>query len=359
MEGFTTSDSDSCDGELHALRTMDLSRSGLDEAEAERRLRDRLHGDAHARENVENLILSDNRLRAVPDSATTRFANLRVLDVSGNRLKRLPESLSSCPLTSLIARNNGLRSDALPKAFSPTIKELNLSGNDLADFPPQLLHMASLKYLYLGGNKIDAIPADVSRISGLTVLSVSGNRLAEVPESLGQLTWLQVLVLSDNQLESLPAAIANLKHLKSLLLHKNRLRTLPPEIVALRCLTELSLRDNPLVVRFVSDMTHNPPSLLELAARVVKQHAVPFTAADLPQSIVRYLDSAHHCVNPKCRGVFFDNRVEHIKFVDFCGKYRIPLLQYLCSSKCVAGFNASRRGLDRPDHQMMKKVLLG
>lgn len=58
-------------------------------------------------------------------------------------------------------------------------------------------------------------------------------------------------------------------------------------------------------------------------------------------------------------GVFFDNRVEHIKFVDFCGKYRIPLLQYLCSSKCVAGFNASRRGLDRPDHQMMKKVLLG
>lgn len=34
-------------------------------------------------------------------------------------------------------------------------------------------------------------------------------------------------------------------------------------------------------------------------------------------------------------GVFFDNRIEHIKFVDFCGKYRVPLLQYLCSSKYV------------------------
>lgn len=33
-------------------------------------------------------------------------------------------------------------------------------------------------------------------------------------------------------------------------------------------------------------------------------------------------------------GVFFDARVEHIKFVDFCGKYRIPLLQYLCSPRC-------------------------
>lgn len=26
--------------------------------------------------------------------------------------------------------------------------------------------------------------------------------------------------------------------------------------------------------------------------------------------------------------------MEHVKFVDFCGKYRIPLLQYLCSPKC-------------------------
>lgn len=34
-------------------------------------------------------------------------------------------------------------------------------------------------------------------------------------------------------------------------------------------------------------------------------------------------------------GVFFDSRVEHIKFVDFCGRYRIPLLQYLCSSRYI------------------------
>ncbi|XP_026280398.1 leucine-rich repeat-containing protein 58 [Frankliniella occidentalis] len=358
MEGFTTSDSDSCDSEQHALKTLDLSRAGLGAEEVDRHLQGCVRDEPKRAENVENLILSENRLLAVP-ACVKSFDNLRVLDVSGNRLKRLPEYLARCHLTSLIARNNGLRNDALPKSFSTSIKELNLSGNDLTDFPPQVLDMPSLKYLYLGGNKIESIPDDVIRVSGLTVLSLGGNRLNEVPESVGQLAWLQVLVLSDNQLESLPAAIANLKHLKSLLLHKNRLRTLPPEIVALKCLTELSLRDNPLVVRFVSDMTHNPPSLLELAARVTKQHNVPYTPADLPHSIVRYLSSAHHCVNPKCKGVFFDNRVEHIKFVDFCGKYRIPLLQYLCSSKCVAGFNASRRGLDRPDHQMMKKVLLG
>lgn len=69
-------------------------------------------------------------------------------------------------------------------------------------------------------------------------------------------------------------------------------------------MSQLSLRDNPLVVRFVHDMTHNPPSLLELAARAIKQHGVPYAPEDLPQSIVRYLASAHHCVNPKCRGEY-------------------------------------------------------
>lgn len=55
-------------------------------------------------------------------------------------------------------------------------------------------------------------------------------------------------------------------------------------------------------------------------------------------------------------GVFFDNRVEHVKFVDFCGKYRLPLLQYLCSSKCIG----SREGEEEVvSGAMIRKVLLG
>lgn len=47
------------------------------------------------------------------------------------------------------------------------------------------------------------------------------------------------------------------------------------------------------------------------------------------------MDNINNFVNVSIIGVFFDNRIEHIKFVDFCGKYRVPLLQYLCSSKYV------------------------
>jgi len=112
-------------------------------------------------------------------------------------------------------------------------------------------------------------------------------------------------------------------------------KTLPTEIVTLKNLQQLSLRSNPLVARFARDMTFDPPTLKELAGRAVKLKQIRCdNPAELPTSLMDYLNSAHQCVNPKCKGVYFEARVEHVKFVDFCGKYRVPLLQYLCSPKC-------------------------
>lgn len=65
---------------------------------------------------------------------------------------------------------------------------------------------------------------------------------------------------------------------------------------------QLSLRDNPLVVRFVSDMTHNPPSLLELAARVIMTNNIQYDGESIPRNLVEYLNSGHRCVNSKCKG---------------------------------------------------------
>lgn len=65
---------------------------------------------------------------------------------------------------------------------------------------------------------------------------------------------------------------------------------------------QLSLRDNPLVVRFVKDMTLNPPTLLELAARSAKIASVPYGPGDLPRTLIEYLQTANCCVNPNCKG---------------------------------------------------------
>ncbi len=84
----------------------------------------------------------------------------------------------------------------------------------------------------------------------------------------------------------------------------------------LRSLSELSLRENPLVVRFVREMTYQPSSLLELAARVITIHRLPVAEGELPATLAHFLCSSNRCLNPKCKGVYFNSKVEHVKFVD-------------------------------------------
>ncbi|KAJ8922795.1 hypothetical protein NQ315_007830 [Exocentrus adspersus] len=351
MDNYTSDSSDS-DG---VNKVIDFAYLLLEPEAVEQNL------EAYIDENkrffeIEKIILHHNQLSAIPENLI-KFSNVKVLDISNNGLTTLPDILEYCPLTTLVAKNNLLNNASLPKCFSncTILRELNLSGNQLRQFPEQVLNFLNLKYLYLGGNGMQQISKNIWKLK--KILSFGGNELTEVPASLGLLQHLQALVLCDNQLESLPANIANLHKLKSLFLHKNKLRTLPPEIIALKNLTELSLRDNPLVVRFVSEMSYNPASLLELSARSIKLHDIQVGPGDIPYTLMNYLKSGHRCVNPHCKGVYFDNRVEHIKFVDFCGKYRIPLLQYLCSAKCAT---TRHEDFDRPARSyMMKKVLLG
>lgn len=178
---------------------------------------------------------------------------------------------------------------------------------------------------------------------------------------MGQLSRLQSLTLSDNQITRLPWELKQLTHLRSLSLHNNQLQMLPKEIIELTNLTELSLRGNPLVVRFVREMPHNVPTLLELAGRRIKKNHLHYNRTMLPGSLVQYLEHARTCDNPQCAGVYFTSHVQCVKFVDFCGKYRVPLLQYLCSGSCSDECHHDNMTSSSSDDEAvkMKRVLLG
>lgn len=109
-------------------------------------------------EHVDTLLLHQNRLTNIPPTIV-RFTNLNSLDISNCGLRRLPDFLGDCPLSCLVAKHNNLSNDSLPKSLEnlTNLRELNLSGNRLTDFPEQVLELTELKYLYLGGNHINEI----------------------------------------------------------------------------------------------------------------------------------------------------------------------------------------------------------
>lgn len=200
----------------------------------------------------------------------------------------------------------------------------------------------------------------------LEYLYLGGNKLRHVPRELGDLSRLSFLTLGANQLQTLPRQLNRLSALRSLHVHDNQLQTLPRDILQLSNLQELSLRNNPLVMRFVREWPDSVPTLLELSGRAVKKHSLPYNNEVIPATLVEFLNSARQCDNATCQGVYFTSNIKRVKFLDFCGKYRVPLMHYLCSPLCdseegAASYytSSSEDEADEAAQSKMKKVLLG
>lgn len=148
MEVQYSSDSNS-DGESRDERTVDLSNLEL----TTETLTGEMLDQRKSRAGIEIVLLNSNRLTSLSALRFAPFNQLRVLNISNNHITKLPEYLLELPLTTIIARNNKLSNESLPKSlFSKTavFRELNFGGNLFAHFPEQLLQLQQLKYLYLG-----------------------------------------------------------------------------------------------------------------------------------------------------------------------------------------------------------------
>lgn len=114
--------------------------------------------------------------------------------------------------------------------------DLNLSYNELNDFPLQLLELKNLQFLKLDFNTISILPNDINKLTQLEFFSISNNNLTETPENIIQLQKLKCLNLGKNFLKQLSIEVTCLENLEVLYIYGNLLQTFP---VTFRNMTNL------------------------------------------------------------------------------------------------------------------------
>merc|ERR1711976_969183 len=306
--------------------------------------------------NILDLDLSNHGLTEIPKNLS-KFKNLETLNLSKNQIKlslldigRLLAAPKS--LKNLILHSNQISSDsnitkyeffALKNNF-PNLQKLDISNNQITNLENFTI-FESLNLLQASGNKIRQIPTSIKKLTHLEYLYLGNNQLEIINPALSLLSNLKLLALNNNKIYRIPEILTNLTNLRTLHLHYNEIAVIPAGLVKSdgnNCINvqEITLRGNPLLDKFVKSrllagIKHKPPSLFEFACRSIKENKVSYQKEKLPPHIADHLECAVKCSNPRCSGVYFESKYLQVKFVDCCGAYKLPLLQYLCRPGCV------------------------
>ncbi|MEG4342869.1 leucine-rich repeat domain-containing protein [Microcoleus sp. A003_D6] len=200
---------------------------------------------------------------------------LTELDLSGLELEELPPEIGKCTqletlvlgkvekgewidgkLTPKLITNHLI---ALPEELRSLVnlRSIDLSGNPFGKMPELLLRMKQLESLNLNSIGLKEIPQEIGQLSNLTELNFRYNQIIQIPEVLGQLSNLTVLHLFNNQIAQIPQALAQLSNLTELYLSSNQIAQIPKALAQLSNLTVLHLWHN--------QITQIPEALAQLS----------------------------------------------------------------------------------------------
>ncbi len=140
----------------------------------------------------------------------------------------------------------GLELDSLPEAIwmLSSLKELDLSNNNLSSISLQISQLSYLEILSVQKNDLITLPNTLSRLSHLRKISAYDNCLSILPNTLGGLRSLQGLMLASNKLQVLPDSFCDLIALKVLDVSQNKITQLPNRIGSLVELHTLNIKNN-------------------------------------------------------------------------------------------------------------------
>uniref|UniRef100_A0A8C4KVI0 Leucine-rich repeat serine/threonine-protein kinase 2 n=1 Tax=Equus asinus TaxID=9793 RepID=A0A8C4KVI0_EQUAS len=202
-------------------------------------------------EHLEKLELHQNTLANFPQRLCETLKCLTHLDLHSNKFTSFPSYLlkMNCIANLDVSRNDiGPLVVLDPAVKCPTLKQFNLSYNQLSSLPENLNDVVEkLEQLILEGNKISGLCSPLS-LKELKILNLSKNHISSLSEdfleacpkvesfsarmnSLAAMSFLPSsmtsLKLSQNRFTCVPEAILNLPHLRSLDMSSNEIQYLP------------------------------------------------------------------------------------------------------------------------------------
>ena len=231
--------------------------------------------------DLEVLILKDNNFTTLPDSFSL-LSRLKELNLEHNAYlydDDVYDRIKNLNVAELNFANSGLSELNDKIGLVKSLKNLDISGNDIKVLPPSFNHLSQLQKINVSRNlnlnaaqvfgtlaqissiteilaqecAIDNLPLEINRLSGLRILDLKANRLTALPLTFGSLSNLEYLDLGYfemgtrmNKISDLGLDFGKLKKLKYLNLAGNALQTLPEGFAGLTNLTDLNLGLNKL-----------------------------------------------------------------------------------------------------------------
>ncbi|KAI4896254.1 hypothetical protein NFI96_031502 [Prochilodus magdalenae] len=168
-------------------------------------------------------------------------------DFGGQKLKSLPQALLTKGQDTVkvdLQRNRLKQVTGISRLSNLT--ELNLSRNDLIEFPLEIKQLRRLGKLYMNQNNMKNIPDGIfPSLEKLQFLKISTNRLARLPSDLNKCQSLTYLNLSNNCLKDVQPLVGLLR-LRELFVEKNQLTELPRALFQSQALAAFKANGNPL-----------------------------------------------------------------------------------------------------------------
>ncbi|XP_077651595.1 leucine-rich repeat-containing protein 63 [Urocitellus parryii] len=219
--------------------------------------------------------------------------------------------------------------------FSPLASQLiylNLSFNDLREFPIEILCLKNLQILKMRNNPIKEIPSEIQYLKFLRIFSIAFNYIHVLPNGLFSLAHLEELDISYNEITSIPNDIQKLRSLDKLIIDGNYLFFLPPGILKLN-LTKIQL-ENTFTHRslWVENCFNSPQQLTHICALFIVKNDLLGSYDKIPLKVQKLLICTSRC--EWCLGPKFGEGFRIIQSYNIFGATELPVMFHVCSLSC-------------------------